>query len=182
MSVTKHLKNPLVFIPLIVGVLLPCAALLTLHFTRRANSEPRLTIKDAVVISGLPLPQTDLTDLDGNKVAPETLRQGKVMLIFMTTGCAPCRKQMELVSRVEPEMSGKVKIYGVGIESKAKINNFLKENGFGTKVLNDEDGSLMQALKVKIFPTRFLIQDGVIVNTWFGNSASKAELFGELGL
>ncbi|HBB93778.1 MAG TPA: hypothetical protein DC054_00145 [Blastocatellia bacterium] len=182
MSVNKFLKNPLVFIPLTVGVLLPCAALLTLHFTRKADSEPRFSLKDAVVISGIALPKTDLLDLDGNKIAPETLRSGKVMLIFMTTGCEPCRKQMEMVSGVEPEMSGKVKVYGVGVENRTKINNFLRDNKVGTRILMDEDGSLMNALSVKVFPTRFLIQDGVIVNTWFGNSATKAELFRELGL
>jgi peroxiredoxin len=182
MAVTKHLKNPLVFIPLTVGVLLPCAALLTLHFTRRANSEPRFSLKDAVVISGLALPKTDLVDLEGKQVAPETLRDGKVMLIFMTTGCEPCRRQMELVSSAEPEMSGKVKVYGVGVESRTKIDNFIKENKVGTRILRDADGTLMKALSVKVFPTRFLIQDGTIVNTWFGNSASKAELFRELGL
>jgi peroxiredoxin len=182
MSVTRFVKNPFVFIPLTVGVLLPCAALLTLHFTRKANSEPRVSIKDAVVISGLALPKTDLLDLEGNPIAPDTLRKGKVMMIFMTTSCEPCRKQMALVSAVEPEISGKVKIYGVGIENRTRLNNFLKENNIRTSILMDEDGSLMKALSVTVFPTRFLIQDGVILNTWFGNSASKAQLFQELGL
>lgn len=182
MTTAKLLKNPFILLPLIAGVVLPCTALLVLHFSHNAKSQSQVSFQDGVVISGQPLPQTDLLDLNGNNVSPQTLRNGKVLLVFMTTGCQPCRKEMKLLSSVESEISGKVRVYGVGVENRGKIENFIKENEVGTKIVLDEDGTLMRALSVKYFPTKFLIEDGVIVKTWFGNSPNQAELFKQLGL
>lgn len=182
MSPSKLFKNPFVFVPLISGVMLPCVAFLVLHFSYPAKSQTPVSFKDGVVISGQPLPQTDLIDLNGTTVAPDTLRHGRVLMVFTSTACEPCRKELQLLTRVEPEMSGRLKVYGVGVENRRKINNFLKENGVATTMLVDEDGSLMRALSIKYFPTKFLIEDGTIVKTWFGNSANQAELFKQLGL
>ena len=182
MSAAKLLKNPFVLVPLITGVVLPCAAFLVLHFSHNAKSESLVSFKDGVVISGQPLPKTDLLDLNGNKVSPETLRGGKVLLVFMTTGCQPCKKELKLLSSVDSQISSKVRVYGVGVENRSQIMNFIKENEVVTKIVQDEDGSLMRALSVKYFPTKFLIEDGVIVKTWFGNSPNQAELFKQLGL
>lgn len=182
MSTARFIKNPFVLIPLIAGVVLPCVALLILSFSRPSSSTTPVSFKDGVVISGLALPTTDLFDLNGNTVSPQTLRTGKVLVVFMTTGCEPCRKEMKLLSEVESEMAGKVRVYGIGVESRKKVSNFIAENKIGTNVLLDEDGDLLRALKVKYFPTRFLIQNGVIVNTWFGSSPNQVELFKELGL
>jgi peroxiredoxin len=182
MPVSKLLKNPVVTVPLIAGVLLPCIAFLVLHFSYNAKSKTPVSFKDGVVISGAPLPKTNLLDLNGNSVSTDTMLKGKVLLVFMSTGCQPCRKEMKLLSSVESEISGKVRVYGVGVESRGQILNFIKENEVGTNIVQDEDGTLMRALSVKYFPTKFLIDNGVIVKTWFGNSASQADLFQQLGL
>ena len=179
---TRFLKNPFIFVPLIAGILLPCVVFLVLHFSHQANSQSELILKDAVVISGQLLPRTDLIELDGHNVLPETLRKGRVLLVFVTTGCGACQKELKLLSQVESGISAKVKIYGVGVEDPNQIRNFMQANDFKTKMLLDRDAKLMQSLSVKYFPTKFLLEDGVIVNTWFGNSPDQAELFKELGL
>jgi peroxiredoxin len=182
MRLIKLLKNPLVFIPLIAGVLLPCVIFASFQFSRRAAARSQLVLKDAVVISGQPLPKTDLLELDGGKVSPQTLRSGKVLLIFLTTNCPACQKELKLVSSVAPELSGKLQIYGIGFQDASEIKKFVQENGIVTPILRDSHADLATTLGVKYFPTKFLIQDGVIVNTWFGNSLDKADLFAKVGL
>lgn len=155
---------------------------MALHFSRHSDSQSQLVLKDAVVISGQSLPQTELLELDGNVVPPKTLRQGKVLLVFVTTGCGACQKELVLLSQVESEVSDKVKIYGVGVENRSQLMTFIQENEVTTKILVDKDAKLMKSLSVKYFPTKFLVVDGVIVKTWFGNSPDQAELFKQLGL
>jgi thiol-disulfide isomerase/thioredoxin len=183
MSAAKFVKNPFVLIPLIAGVLLPCAALLVVRFTR-PTSPPQsdLVLKDAVVISGEPLPVTELLSLDGKPVPPEILRKGKVLLVFLTTHCQACQKEFKLLSTVASEAPQKVKFYGIGVEDKSLILDFIQENKVNTEIVLDQHGELMKSLSVKYFPTSFLVEDGVIMKTWFGNSPSQNELSKRLGL
>jgi thiol-disulfide isomerase/thioredoxin len=182
MSTGKFLKNPLVFIPLIAGVLMPCAALLIIRFSRPANPPPDPFLKDAVVISGQPLPATELLELDGKRVPPEVLRNGRVVLVFLTTHCEACQKEFRLLSTVESEASPKVKFYGIGVEDKALVAEFIKENKVSTEIVLDQHAELMKSLSVKYFPTSFLVENGTITKTWFGNSPNQTELFKRLGL
>ena len=179
---TRFLKNPFVLLPLISGVLLPCIAFLILHFSRHANSQSQLVLKDAVVISGQSLPKTDLLELNGNNVSPDMLRRGKVLLVFWTTGCEACQKELKLLSGVESEVSDRVRIYGIAVEDRDRIMTFVQEQEIKTKILLDKDAKLMKSLSVRFFPTKFLVEDGMIVNTSFGNSLDQAALLKELGL
>jgi peroxiredoxin len=178
---SSSLANPLILVPLIAGGLLPCLIFLVIH-VRRANSQSGLVLKDAVVISGRPLPKTDLLELNGHTVAPAVLQKGKVLLVFFTTDCPACQKELALLSQVESEISDRLKVYDVGVENPKQIISFSQEHAFTTKFLVDKDAKLMTALSVKYFPTKFLLEDGVIVKTWFGNSPNRAALFAELGL
>ena len=182
MSATKFLKNPFVLVPLIAGVLLPCTALLVVRLTRPPKPQSDLILKDAVVISGQPLPATELLELDGKQVSPAALRKGKVLLVFLTTHCQACQKEFRLLSTVESEASPKVKVYGIGVEDKSLISDFIQENKVSTEIVLDQHAELMKSLSVKYFPTSFLVEDGVITKTWFGNSPSQTELFERLGL
>jgi peroxiredoxin len=161
MANTRLLKNPFILVPLVAGTLLPCIAFVALHFLRHPASQSELVLKDAVVISGQPLPQTELLDLDGKNVQSDKLRKGKVMLVFLTTGCGACQKELTLLSRVDGEISDKVRVYGIGVENRDQIESFIQANEFKTKVLLDKDGKLMKSLSVKYFPTKFLLEDGV---------------------
>jgi peroxiredoxin len=182
MFAIKSLRKPIILIPMIVGVLLPCAVFLVLHFSRPLNPQPPLVLKDAVYISGEPLPATELLDLNGRSLSPDTLRKGKVLLIFLTTDCPACKKELTLLSRADAALAERVTVYGVGVQDQNLVTNFLQANGFKTKFLFDRDGELMKSLHVKYFPARFVIEDGVITKTTFGNSRSQEDLFKELGL
>jgi len=182
MSTIRFLRNPYTLVPLVAGVLIPCVVFLVLHFSRQANSQSQLVLKDAVVISGQSLPKTDLLDLNGQSVSPEMLRKGTVLLVFLTTNCPACQKELRLLSGVQSEISDRIRIYGVGVEDRNQIITFMQANEVKTSILLDKNSMLMESLRVKYFPTQFLVKDGVIVNTWFGNSLNREELFQKLGL
>lgn len=179
---TRYLKDPFILIPLTIGVVLPCAAFSVWHFGGGQPAPSALILKDAVKISGQPLPVTELLNSAGDRVPSDTLLTGKVLLVFVTTDCKPCRDELKMLSDMEARTGNKIKIFGVGIESQSAISDYISLNNFKTSILHDKDAELMKRLSVRYFPTKFLIQNGIIVKTWFGNSRSESELFQELGL
>jgi peroxiredoxin len=182
MFVTESLKKPIVLIPVIAGVVLPCLVFLILHFSRPLAAQRPLVLKDAVYISGQPLPTTALLEQNGHPLSPDTLRKGKVLLIFLTTDCPACKKELVLLTQADAALAERVTVYGVGIQDQNLVAKFLRANGFKTKFLFDQDGELMRSLHVKYFPARFVVENGLITKTTFGNSRSQADLFKELGL
>lgn len=178
----KQLRNPFVLVPLLAGLLLPCVVFLSFHFSRRAAARSELVLKDVVVISGQPLPNTSLLELDGRNVSPQELRSGKVLLVFVTTTCPACQKEMRLLSSLAPELHDRLKIYGVGFQEPGDLKKFVGDNALDISILRDKDATLMNNLSVKYFPTKFLVQDGIIVKTWFGNSLDKDDFFAKAGL
>lgn len=182
MRLKKLLRKPLVLVPLSVGILLPCLIVITWHLSRRAAASSELILKGAVVISVQPLPKTQLLQLNGNTVPPQALRSGKVLLVFMTTNCPACQKELKLISNITPELAGNIQTYGVAFQDPKEVSKFVEQNGIVTAILHDKNAELVQLLGVKYFPTKFLVQDGIIVKTWFGNSLNKADLISKVGL
>jgi thiol-disulfide isomerase/thioredoxin len=178
----RSIKNPFVLIPLCAGLVLPCAAFLLLRFSPPANSQAQPPLPESTIASQQPLPETDLFELNGTRVAPDLLRKGKVLLVFLTTECEACQKEIRLLSHLESRIAGKIKIYGVGMENQTQVMSFIKNNEVETRILLDKNGALMSSLGVKYFPTKLLLQDGIIVKSWFGNSPSEDVLLNHLGL
>jgi len=183
MQFTKALKNPLVLIPLFAGIIFPSAAFLALRLSQKPQpAASDLRFKDAVVISGQALPSTELLQLNGEKLSPDVFRKGKVVLVFLTTHCQPCQKEFKILSSVQPLTTAKIKIYGVGVEDRSLIVDFIKEHGVSTEIVLDQHAELMKSLSVKYFPTSFLVEDGIITKTWFGNEASEDDFIRHVGL
>lgn len=182
MLITKAHRNPFVVVPWILGTLIPCVIFLIVHFSNRAGSETALNLKDAVIISGQPLPNSPLARMNGGNVAPEDLRKGKVLLVFLTTNCPACQKELRLLTRIAPRVSPAIKIYGVGIQDRNQLASFVAEQQLNVEILLDSDARLLHSLGVKYFPTKFLIVDGVIQQTTFGNSVDEAGLLKQLQL
>lgn len=181
MRIIGILQNRFIIIPLALGLLLPCVAFMVIRASRLTDSRSQLVLNDAVVISGEPLPKSDLFDIDGSSITPGLLRSGKVFLVFFTTNCPACQKEMKLISRVTPDLPDKIKIYGISFQNMNEIRSFLRDNGVTANILVDKHGVLMESLKVKYFPTKFLLQDGIILTTFFGNSQDEADLRSQMG-
>ncbi len=178
---SKFYQNPFIVLPLVAGVVLPCAAFIVWHFSRAAAQSP-LVLKDAVYISGQPLPGTELLELNGERFSPEILRTGKVLLVFVTTDCKPCRDELTMLTSIESRTVEKLQVIAIGIESLDALSKFIQANNFRTRTLHDKDAMLMKSLSVRYFPSKFLVVDGLIVKTWFGNSRSESDLLKEVGL
>ena len=129
-----------------------------------------------------PLPEARLTDLEGREVSAEELRRGRYLLVFFTTGCSPCVDEADNISRLLRDGDSKTRVYGVGVEASSRVAEFVKARDFKFPVLLDKDSGLRESLGVKIFPSKFLVEDGVVKTAWLGKAPDEAMLRSQLAL
>lgn len=119
-----------------------------------------------------PLPEARLVDIKGEPLADESLRRGKVVLVFTNTKCGACLTEADFLRRVigkRPDIS----FYGVAtLESKDAWLN-ASEELFPFKTFYDDEGMLTQNLGITRMPIKMFLEDGVVKETWGG--ASKNE-------
>ena len=129
-----------------------------------------------------PLPEARLADLEGREVSADELRRGRYLLVFLTTGCSPCVDEADNISRLLEGDASQPRVYGVGIESPARVAGFVKEHDYKFPFLLDKDSGLRESLGVRIFPSKFLVEDGVVKTAWYGKAPDEAMLRSQLAL
>src|SRR6185503_4461577 len=66
--------------------------------------------------AGAALPRAPLVNLKTNRDDYQNVTRGKVLLVFVTTDCDACSKELVNMAQVEPSLGSKVMVYVVGIE------------------------------------------------------------------
>jgi peroxiredoxin len=173
----KLLKNPYIIFPALVGLIVS-----TLFFIYYFFPAKSVNLHGAVYFSDKPLPQVVLIDVETNKDYYEELKKGKVLAIFLTTNCNACKKDVGLISALDSQIDSNLKIYGVAVESEEKIKAYIKQNNIEFPVVIDKQGQLLKNLSVKYFPTKYLIENGIIVKTVVGSSRDKDKFLQDFGL
>jgi len=122
-----------------------------------------------------------MINLQTNEDEYAKLTKGKVLLVFLTTDCDACKKEISNISQALPSLVPKVYVYGVYVEKRDRVSSFTAENEIIFPVLLDSGGKVFGALGIKLIPAKILIEDGTITKTWFGSSPSKSALIKDIG-
>lgn len=123
-----------------------------------------------------PLPQAPLINLSTNHDDYQNVIKGRVLLLFITTDCDACRKELSNASQIAAGISSTVTIYGVGIEDKESVRTFIEANHVDLPILLDYRAAILGRLGFKLMPTKVLLQDGMITRIWYGSSPDKSVL------
>ena len=174
MKIRRGIKGLSIIVSVLLGLLIPC--LFYLYFF---NAEERQPLPNAVQITNQPLPASTLVNVEGFNISSK-VREGKVLIIFLSSNCPACKKDVEIISRVYTNLSSKIQIYGISIEKKDDILTFANKTGIKFPVLIDVNAELFNKLQIRYFPTKFLIEDGVITKTLFGNFPNEEKVFEDL--
>jgi len=134
-----------------------------------------------VVPVGSFLTRGALINLNTNQDQYQNVIKGKVLLVFVTTGCDACRKELSNLSQFAPSLASKVAIYGVGIESRESVKAFVATNHIELPMLLDDGGATIRQFGLKFMPTKVLLQDGAILKIWYGTSPDRNALMKDLG-
>jgi peroxiredoxin len=122
-----------------------------------------------------------MINLETNQDDYEKLKKGKVLLVFLTTGCNACKKDLPNITQVLPTLIPKMAVYGVFVEERSNVEPFVQENQIKFPILLDVGGRVFAGLGTTLIPAKVLIEDGTITKTWFGSSPSKSALIKDVG-
>lgn len=129
-----------------------------------------------------PIPDHRLIGLDGQARPADELHRGRVLFVYLTTGCEPCIKEVEVISRLQRDATPALRIYGIGMERPAQLNTFIEKFDPKFPIFVDENARLAKSLDIHHFPSKYYAEDGVITKIWRGRTKDEAALRHELSI
>jgi peroxiredoxin len=171
----KLLKLSAIVLPAMLGIAV------TIVVSQRILEHRRLKTPELAAPAGSLLPRAPLISLKTNHDDYQSVTKGKVLLVFVTTDCDACRKELANVSQVLPILASKVTVYGVGVEDRNSVNIFIEANHVTLPILLDPGAVILSRLGFKFMPTKVLLQDGVITKIWYGSSPDRTALIKDVG-
>jgi len=125
---------------------------------------------------GMPAPNFQLKNLDGQSVSLSDLQGKPVLINFWTTWCSPCVYEMPYLQQVYEEWSDKglmVLTINIG-ESSAQVEAFMQSHDLSLPVLLDTKQDAAQAYNIQYIPSTFFIdKDGIIQEKRVGAFPNK---------
>lgn len=169
------LKLSAIVVPAMLGIAVAIVV------SQRILEHRRVKPPERAAPAGSLLPRAPLVNLRTNHDDYQNVTRGKVLLVFVTTDCDACRKELSNASQVVPSLASKVTVYGVGIEDRVSVNTFVEANHIGLPILLDHGAAILSRLGFKFMPTKVLLQDGIITKIWYGSSPDKTALIKDVG-
>lgn len=112
--------------------------------------------------------------IDGEKVVlSDILKQRKAILLFWTTWCPYCRKELSRMNKFYTENKEKVQVVGIDIqENKSRVEKFIRDMKISLPIVIDSDGNIARTYQVIGIPTIIVIDiDSKII--YFGYSTQN---------
>lgn len=122
------------------------------------NSSQGPAENSSPVIEGSLAPAFALENLDGQQTSLQDLRGKKTLLVFFSTRCSWCIKEVPHLNELYKENKNNIEIVAINLgEAKSTVSNFVKEYGINYPVLLDKDFSVAKDYQVAGTPYNFLI-------------------------
>jgi len=113
---------------------------------------------------GLPAPDFELNDVNGNKVRLSDLGGKVVLLNFWATWCLPCRSEMPVLDAFYLRERERFVVMAINFDEPQEIvQDFISELELSFPVLLDPGGTVQDLYRVRGYPTSYLIDQSGIV-------------------
>ncbi|RIJ49346.1 TlpA family protein disulfide reductase [Maribellus luteus] len=133
-------------------------------------------------MEGLPLPEFNLTDLNGNIYTNESTKGKTIVLKTWFINCEACVAEFpELNEFVEKNKHRNDLIFlSLARDTKDELKNFLKKTDFEYQVVPNQKEFIETKLNLQLYPTHLIVdKNGIILKV--GNKASEMISFLENG-
>jgi peroxiredoxin len=117
-------------------------------------------------MEGLPLPEFNFTDLNGNKYTNENTKGKTIILKTWFINCKACVAEFsELNELVENYKQRNDMIFvSLALDSKAELENFLQKKDFEYQVVPNQKEFIDKKLNLQIYPTHIIVdKNGTII-------------------
>jgi peroxiredoxin len=167
----RRILRSIIILPALVGLIVSFLIFLKAWEKRKLNPAAQ-----PVAVLGSSLPRGKMINLETYQDEYHRLNKGKVLLVFLTTGCAACRKELPNIRQALPTLTPRMTVYGVFVEERSEVQSFIQENQMKFPILLDVGGRVFAGLGITLIPAKVLIEDGKITKKWFGSSPSAVAL------
>ena len=113
---------------------------------------------------GSPVSDFELADLNGKNIKLSDFKGKTVIINFWATWCPPCKKEMPDFDLLDKELKKKNDAVLLAVnmtdgkrDTKSKVEAFVKENGYGMRVLLDTEGKAAKLYDIKWLPTTVVV-------------------------
>jgi len=125
-----------------------------------------------------PAPNFSLQEIYGSRVDLANYRGRSVLLVFWTTSCGICRRELPMLSRLRPELGNKgVSILAIHLGDREDARDYLRSNHIDLTAVADPEYVAGRAYHVSGVPKLVLIDgDGRIRRSssgWLGADAVR---------
>ena len=133
---------------------------------------------------GSPVSDFELSDLDGNRVKLSDFKGKAVVINFWATWCPPCKKEMPDFDLLDKELkkNNDAVLLAVNMtdgkrDTESKVKSFVKDNGYGMRVLLDTEGKAATLYDIKWLPTTVVVdRKGILHWQIFGETTKETVL------
>lgn len=124
------------------------------------------------LLEGRPFPQLVLVEFDGGERSIAEYRGRLVVLNVWATWCAPCRKELPSLERMNARLDpDRFAVIGMSVDSDIDIaQEYLLDRGITFKSYIDLNGeAVSDLLEIRVYPDTFIISpDGVLLRKIVG--------------
>ncbi len=117
-----------------------------------------------------PAPAFSLPETDGGQVDLATYAGRPVLLVFWTTSCPICQRELPMLNRMEWQFRDKgISVLTICVGGEDEAREYLSSNSIGLKSLYDAKGTAARAYHVNGVPRLVLIgKDGKVKHSTAG--------------
>jgi peroxiredoxin len=112
-----------------------------------------------VYAAGMPMaPDFTLQDMNGKNVSLKDFKGKNVLLIFTTTWCPYCKREVPELNEMNSKYKGKLEILAIDMnESKTKVESFIKKYQVTYTTLLDREATVARNYGIRGVPTKVLV-------------------------
>ena len=110
-------------------------------------------------MEGLPFPEFDFTDLNGNLYTNESTKGKTIILKTWFIKCKACVAEFpELNEFVERyKQNNDIIFVSLALDSQSELESFLQKNDFEYKVVSNQKNFIEEKLNLQIYPTHIIV-------------------------
>ena len=126
-------------------------------------------------MTGREAPDFSLREAYGGQVQLQSLRGRPVLLVFWTTSCGICRRELPVLDRLAEEFRGRgVEMLAINLGDLEGARQYMRENHLNLTTLVDPDGIVGQKYSVNGVPKLVLVgADGRIKRAHAGMQSER---------
>ena len=144
-----------------------CAGFLFFYSRMQSSQAEPAEVSKSKSLIDKPLPHAKLLDVRGSKVDEQVIRNGKVILVFVTPDCDACVAETKFIATLL-EKRKDVAFYGLIPFGRPPGSPDVLEKTFPFTVFYDEGNSFVGSMGINRVPVKVFLEDGIIKKGWIG--------------